>query len=720
MLKRLLLGCFLLLTLLPLPAFAQALADRIPGQNTLFYLGWRGTEALGPAYQQSNLKGVLDAGDVQKQFTDLFAQLTERAAKDDPGAREAAAIIRVGADLLIRKPTAFYFGGLDSTDPEKPLPRIALICRSGPDGAALAARLTQLLDGRPEAEKRDTPAIARMWGEYLFVGIGKFDDVEAFVRSEKALPANLAGTPEFTAALQQVQSDAALTLYVSMPAIVQLIDERAAATGNGDVANLTPRIVDSLGLSQIHEIIFTSSFDAKEWSTRGFIKLDKERSGLTSFIDNKPLTDEVLQALPRDLLWARAIRFDGVRLFANLRDALDRIDPTWPQMLDQGLRQGNTTLGINIENDLFGALGDAVFVYGPANAPQTDPSHGLTIVNQLKNPDAMTKTLESLQAFANGMLAIRAPMRGLEIRDTPQGDLTVHSIALPGGLTPSWTIKGNYLVVSTTTQGLTAALDAVGKGGFAQNETFNGLKKRLGVEKFSSFRYIDLPRTAPAAYAGWDRLRTVLAAQAAGENMNIPTLPPFEKIQPFLGPSLTLHWSDEAGMHMRGLEPFPCSRLLGGESGFGQLLMAQMLPALQQARAQAETVATMSKLRQIGLALMVYANDHNNTLPDGLGALLAAGAIKDPRVFVGADGQVPETIVSGTVDQQVEWVNKNGSFTFVAGGKKLSDFGNPATDILAYEKPEANKTRATLSVLYADGHVESQARAKVEALSEQK
>jgi prepilin-type processing-associated H-X9-DG protein/prepilin-type N-terminal cleavage/methylation domain-containing protein len=51
--------------------------------------------------------------------------------------------------------------------------------------------------------------------------------------------------------------------------------------------------------------------------------------------------------------------------------------------------------------------------------------------------------------------------------------------------------------------------------------------------------------------------------------------------------------------------------------GIIALLISILLPALNKARAQAQTVACLSNLRQIGNALLMYANDNHQSLPPG-------------------------------------------------------------------------------------------------------
>jgi len=58
-LLAILLPCLVICTVAP-AALAQALADRIPGDAEI-YIGWRGSDDLGPGYDSSHLKAVIDA-----------------------------------------------------------------------------------------------------------------------------------------------------------------------------------------------------------------------------------------------------------------------------------------------------------------------------------------------------------------------------------------------------------------------------------------------------------------------------------------------------------------------------------------------------------------------------------------------------------------------------------------------------------------------------------
>jgi hypothetical protein len=161
----------------------------------------------------------------------------------------------------------------------------------------------------------------------------------------------------------------------------------------------------------------------------------------------------------------------------------------------------------------------------------------------------------------------------------------LHSIELPQ-VTPTWTVANGKFIVTLTPAAAEAAATFDGKQSLADNPDFQALVKKLGVDKYSSFSFINSPRTAPEAYEVWTKIVTFYTAQAKEGDPKI-SLPPLEKITPFLAPSLDLWWSDAAGMHMKSTEAFPGSQIAGGAT-FS--IDALMLPLLER-RAQAANPA---------------------------------------------------------------------------------------------------------------------------------
>ena len=134
--KSTILALLLAIALFPASALAQPLADRVPG-DALIYIGCSGSEKLGPEYEQSHLKAVIAASDVSKIFSDFLPKLSQRMSRDNPGAGEKATLIGNLGARLWKHPSAFYWGGIDFTNPRNPTPRFAILCDAGDEAAAL-------------------------------------------------------------------------------------------------------------------------------------------------------------------------------------------------------------------------------------------------------------------------------------------------------------------------------------------------------------------------------------------------------------------------------------------------------------------------------------------------------------------------------------------------------------------------------------------------------
>jgi prepilin-type processing-associated H-X9-DG protein len=105
-------------------------------------------------------------------------------------------------------------------------------------------------------------------------------------------------------------------------------------------------------------------------------------------------------------------------------------------------------------------------------------------------------------------------------------------------------------------------------------------------------------------------------------------------------------------------------------------------------------------LKQIGLAMQVYANAHNHELPDSLSALLANQALT-PQSFVSPlSGDTP---AAGPTTQAVlADFAKPGHCSYLYFGAGLSDSGDPTTVTAC----EGQSYRGAMNVLFLDGHVE--------------
>src|SRR6266487_2561265 len=139
--------------------------------------------------------------------------------------------------------------------------------------------------------------------------------------------------------------------------------------------------------------------------------------------------------------------------------------------------------------------------------------------------------------------------------------------------------------------------------------------------------------------------------------------------------------------------------------GIIALLISILLPSLNRARETANRVKCASNERQIGQAILLYANENKGNYPPDLGALMRTQDVT-PEVFVcpSSDNAVPPEIMGADKNRQAAWVNANSSYVFVGQGM---NFNAPADAIVLYEKND-NHQEDGMNFLYGDGHVEWQ------------
>jgi len=132
------------------------------------------------------------------------------------------------------------------------------------------------------------------------------------------------------------------------------------------------------------------------------------------------------------------------------------------------------------------------------------------------------------------------------------------------------------------------------------------------------------------------------------------------------------------------------------------LQISILLPALNRAREQANRVKCASNMRQLGLALELYANSNGGNFPDKLEDVLQADHSLLPAVFVcPSDDKTPST---GTSQQSIAADiagGKHSSYIYVGRGLTTSE---PSDTVLLYE-PLGDHNNEGMNVLYADGHV---------------
>jgi prepilin-type processing-associated H-X9-DG protein len=682
---------------------AQPLADRIPS-DAVIYVGWAGADSMGPGYDGSHLKAILDAADIPRFINEALPKAVHRLGEQERQAGEAANVAAEVLRPMWRHPTALYVGPVDMANPRQPVPKLALLCDAAADAGAMRDRLNQLVGMAGNAPFK---VVVRAEGNLVALVVGNVPELDAVIQGNAKDKSLL--TAKSFAATAALQKSPVVTAYADVEAVLKFVDDAVQKGNDREAKEKWPKARDALGLRGLKRISFAQGFDGKDWGTKAFAEAPAPRQGLLAGLDAKPVSDDALRVIPASATLAGVARADLAGLFDGIRTAVHQLDDKGGREMENGIKQLNDLLGLDIRQDVLGALGDEWAYYVAPEITGRGPL-GIVVVNRLTDPAKAQAASDKLKVLANAAIANenKDPNVHITFKQTKVGDVTVHYLAVPF-FTPSWAIEGGNLYLGLYPQLVAQAASHSVTGGksILDNPGFVAMRKRLGDHKPVSLRFYDLPKSAPTSYQVWLMLSSFAKfGDVIGVDTPAMLLPPLGTLTQHLGVAGSLSWVDDAGWHFRAVSPFPGSVTMTSETAglmdvqSQALLISILLPSLNRSREQANRIKSASNLRQIGLACQIYANEHKGKFPDEAGQALD----EDIRAEVFVNPRTSTSVPAGLQgDALKRWVNESSDYVYV--GKGLT-YQAGADTVVAYEKPEG--LQDGLNFLYADGHVEWQ------------
>ncbi|MEM6394590.1 MAG: hypothetical protein AAF797_17625 [Planctomycetota bacterium] len=701
----------------PQTAAAQALADRVSA-DAVVYFGLAGDADQMPAYNASVLKQYFDlAGGIDGPLADLSAILDKIAQQEnDPEAQLKIAAFKRLALALWQGPTAFYL--LAPAEVGQP-PQITLLTA----GPIQQGDLGLLLDDIPQ---RDQPTVSRA-GDLTFV---TFNPLPGGVQTAPAQ--QLANDPGFMAAVAGTQDNPAIVVHLDGQGLIGLVSAAVEAEAGMDQQQAWLMGRELSGILDVERILFTAGFQAKAdapegraagWERNLILSLSDTPKGLLKLLVQEPIGDAELAWVPKDASMVGVTRFDATKIVDLALEIAGQVDPAEGQQAVEGaIAMGSGFVGVDLRADLIEALGSAWLTYIDPAAAGHSPL-GVVAVNPLNNPDGAKRALTAIGELINAALAENMDEDvPFEIRfntKTVNGvELNIFSAPL---IMPTWAVVEDRLIVGLNPQAVLTAADrttADPATSIMANPAFMAsYRAALAGNAPTSLWWTDLPTTAPMSYQNnliWSSLLSGFASMFSGQAPH-SLLPTLSQLQPLLTPDVTLGWTDGNAFRWRSLTAFPGASAYGptaGLTGGGTVFIGAMftgitLPALGAARASALQVHQMSNARQIAVAQMVYANDHNNRFADHVGQLVAGGYLI-PDIVVQRGTAVPAM----PADQLADWSRQTSAFTLVPL-PALDDIAEPHNTVLAFQHPEPGKP--TVAVAFADGHAETLTVPELEA-----
>lgn len=389
------------------------------------------------------------------------------------------------------------------------------------------------------------------------------------------------------------------------------------------------RGLDALGINAIRTVDLAFVPRGKRLVTRFEVALleGAARVGLPKWLADSPPADrEMLKMVPRDAVSFTLTSMDLPGLWEEFWATLGRISPRAAARARRGLARFEAGLGAPIGDSLLRPLarGTLAILHG---GPW--PGCGVTIVQRTRDPDTLEAGIRRLVAGLNGVLApagrqrTRARLKSFRYRGHQ-----AHYVWLGGpaalyvpGLAPCYTRLGKVFVVSTHPLHLKSYLDFVvdQEPSILDDAAFRRLQDAVPTQA-CLISYGTWPETVSALY---NTLAPLLMAtqglEGAPAGLDLANLPSSRLVRRYARGAV-LYAVFEEGRYRAELQGDGLD-LLSPQVGpvfVGAFLAGLTYPAVVRARAQAQTTTSLSNTRQLVMAAMLYANDHQQTFPPNL------------------------------------------------------------------------------------------------------
>jgi prepilin-type processing-associated H-X9-DG protein len=407
---------------------------------------------------------------------------------------------------------------------------------------------------------------------------------------------------------------ATVTAFLDVQALLQALA--------GEVAEEDQETLTKLGVDRIEWVGATVTCDPPGFYNRVFLSCPGERTGLLGLLPTEPVAEDILELAPKMSVAVSAVRMDAAEFYDRLRALVGVMSEDGGAGFDEAMADFASEAGFDLRDDLLAPLGDEFLLYV---MPTPLSPFGVDAALLARGTDG-GRLKATLEAFASVVREELEEGEEASLRALDVGGDTLYSFSFgPYGppLSPSFAAMENYAVASLypgTARGLMTALTTGQRTpelSLLASENFKATRAKVTASgPFIS--YTDVAQYFNLTYV------PVTAALMSAPAQELPfdpmLLPQPETISKHLGGSLSILSVDAEGFRIDQYSPTVFHAGFSPETT--GVLAAMLLPALARAREEARKAVCMSNLKQIALALAIYANDYDDKYPPTLQALL--------------------------------------------------------------------------------------------------
>lgn len=690
---------------------ASAKLEQALPADTLAIVSFPDLGASAGRFQDTALGKIWREPEVQEFFGPLLEKLRQKAAEAQGGpAAQAMGLLDVkfGQIALALLPP----------DPQSPMPvpRGVLVVEAR-EGIQQIEALVGLAEGVLQAKLglQPMPALVHQGVQIDVVGNPFFslctavDGQRLLVTTSQALmtevidglrqprAGSLAASPAMALLRDRLHAEPEAFLLINVEAVLNHYEPLLMQKMPPDAA----QALDALGLRGLTSVAVGVAFDGAGVREVVSIRAPGERRGLLAFLDQPVGEKTLISRVPRDAMAFSASRLNLSEQYAHLMALVRDVDADTHDQFVAQIGAFENQYALSIQDDVVDAIGNEMVLY------YRFPTE-LILLFKVRKPASISKVLD----MGLGLAASASPPRWrgrdagpcvvtFQGHDVHYAPVRVEDVVL----WPAYAIMDDVCVVALAPQTVKSVIGRAGSG----PSILDSSEYRAALGKVSgqhvSVDYSDPRAVVEVAYAvasyGLQWASNQPDFQDAIEfGLDLGRLPRKEAIVQHLFPSVSCYTVDNEGFVLESYSGFPGSSLLVS----GSLGLSMALPRLMVAREQARRTVSMSRLKQMGIAVHVYAADNDGKLPPkGKEAeSLAQGYLPDrEQYYHPSRKQAPVEGFPDNIDYQFSQTLP----------ERIEQIQEPSQTPLAWERRSFSK-RGRRCVVFLDGHVETVGRGR--------